>query len=281
MATAGLFEEDGIQEYLREVGDHRILTREDEVALFQRVEAGDDSAREEIVGCNLRFVIKIALQFRRSGLPLGDLIQEGNIGLLQVIDKFDWRRGFRFSTYAAYYIRQEIQAAIHRGGSMIRLPIRKARLLAKINEFMRDYNESHGCEPSAQETAEVLGVEVERVEDLITLRHSFTSIDMERGEEGATLKDTLPCLNTPSPSEAIARAQSDAAVCKVLDFLTDREREVVELRYGLRNGRSQSLRKASKVVGLSQEGVRRVEQRALGKLRRPAIRQGIEGLLSA
>ena len=273
--------EDGLQDYLHQVCDHPILTREQEVALFQRLEAGDDSAREEIVRCNLRFVVKIALQFKNRGLSVADLVQEVNIGLLQVIDKFEWQRGFRLSTYAAYYIRQEIQAAIHRQGSMIRLPVRKARLMGKINECTQRFLETIGREPTPEELALDLGVALEKIHDMMEMRHTFASLDAEPEDEGRSFSETVADADAPLPSRDIEEEQTRAAVCSVLDFLNEREREVMELRYGFRNGRSHSLRKASRLVGLSQEGVRRVEHRALDKLRRPAIRQHVDGLLSA
>lgn len=278
---AGEFEEDGLQEYLQAAGKCPVLTREQEVALFQRLESGDETAREEIVTSNLRFVVKIALQFRQSGLPIADLIQEGNIGLLYVIDKFDWRKGFRFSTYAAYYIRQEIQSAVYRTVSMIRLPVRKARLLGKIQEVVGRYNELQGRDPSVEEVAADLGQPVERIEPLVGLRHSFASIDEEHHEEGGGTLAEMLASDIESPSAQVADAQVRTAVYNVLDFLTDRERKVIELRFGLEGAAVQSLRCASRTIGLSQEGVRRVEHRALAKLRRPAIRSRVEGLLTA
>jgi len=281
-STRRNFEEDGVQDYLSAAGRHRLLTREDEVELFQRAEAGDLAAREEIAACNLRFVVKVALRFRGLGVPLADLIQEGNIGLLTVIDKFDWRKGYRFSTYAAYYIRQEIQAALHRQGAAIRLPVRKARLLAKINETIRREMEATGVEPTTQEVAFTLGTTPDKIEALMELRMSFSSMDAEVGEDGLRLGDMIADEAAPSPAERIDREQTRAAVRTVLGYLSDRERQVLELRFGLgEKGRAHSLRKASKTIGLSQEGVRRVEHRALGKLRRPSISAQIAGLTAA
>lgn len=267
-----------VQTYLKEVGDHPVLSREEERALFQRFESGDESAREEIVRCNLRFVIKIALRYRHCGVPLADLIQEGNLGLLQVIDKFDWRRGFRFSTYAAYYIRQEIQAVIQRTNSAIRLPVRKARLLGKINEFSHRFAEMEGREPDATEMALGLDVPLEKIEAALAARATMVSIDAERTDDGASLVDVIADENAALPGDRLSRVQTRAAVREVLGFLTDREQEVLRLRYGMNpRNREYSLRQASKVVNLSQEGVRRVEQRALRKLRREGMRNRAAG----
>lgn len=270
-----------VQAYLHEAGRGRVLGREEEIELFQRMEAGEAWAREEIVACNLRFVIKVALAYRGLGVPLADLIQEGNIGLLHVVDKFDWRRGYRFSTYAAFYIRQEIQSAVYRQSSMIRLPIRKARLLARLQEVARKHVELHGVEPSLAELALAVEQPEASVAALLGMRHTFTSMDGEGDDEAQPLAEVVADEATPAPDAAISARQTRAAVVDLMDFLTEREKQVLSLRYGFETGRSQSLRKASKVVGLSQEGVRRVEHRALDKLRRPAIACRVEGLLTA
>ncbi len=272
--------EDGVQDYLQAVGSHHILTREEEVALFERLESGDESAREDIVRCNLRLVVKIALQYRGHGVPLADLIQEGNIGLLCVTSKFDHRRGFRFSTYAAFWIRQEIQAAIRNSGSMIRLPIRKSRLMGRISEAIRFFNTYEGREPSIEEIAQFTDTTLEKVQMLLPLRDAVVSLDAERNEDGASLMDTV-ADDAPDIYEALNDEQRKEQISRVLEFLTDREREVIILRFGLNSGKPMSLRQASRRVGLSQEGVRRIERRALDKLQRPAIRAKLDGLLAA
>lgn len=275
------YEDDGIADYLKVVGNHRILTREEEVALFQKMEAGDTWAREEIVTCNLRFVIKLALQYKGLGLPLADLIQEGNVGLLTVVDKFDWRRGFRFSTYAAFWIRQEIQAALRRRGNLIRLPVRKARLLNKINDTYKTFLQREAREPELDEVASILGVEAEKIEALLPFRDAVLSLEAERTEDGACLLDAVADESTVMPGEALDREQTRVAVTKVFRYLNDREREVMRHRFGFRDdARALSLRKTSVLVGLSQEGVRRIEQRALGKLRRPAIANQLRQLVA-
>ncbi|MBI1293123.1 sigma-70 family RNA polymerase sigma factor [bacterium] len=274
------FNEDGLQDYLKRVGSHRLLSREEEVELFQRLEAGDESARDEIVRCNLRLVIKIAMQFKGMGVCMSDLIQEGNIGLLHVIGKFDWRRGFRFSTYAAFWIRQEIQGALRNAGSLIRLPIRKSRLVCRINEVSRYFARTEGREPGVDEIALFLDVDPVKVEELMPMRERVLSLDADSPTEGYSLLDTVPQVG-PAPYESLNRAQVTAVVRDALDFLTERERNIMELRFGLNDGKAHSLRKTSRKVGLSQEGVRRIERRALDKLSRPAIRARLEGLLIA
>jgi RNA polymerase primary sigma factor len=266
---------------LKEATRGHVLSREEEMALFQRLEAGDEEAREEIVRCNLRFVIKIAMQYKGMGVPLADLVQEGTIGLLHVIGKFDWRRGTRFTTYAAYYIRQEVQACLYRQASMIRLPVRKARVLGKIQEYIRTTQEREGREPQTQEIALELGVETDLVEMLMGMRHSVSSLDAEIDEEGRVVAEAIPDTEAVVPGESLNAEQSQAAVIALLDVLSDRERQVLGLRFGLGGGSARSLRGASKVIGLSQEGVRRVENRALDKLRRPTVRARFEQLMIA
>lgn len=281
MSNDTRFEEDCLQEYLGDIADHRVLTREEEIELFQRHEAGEASARDEIITCNLRLVVKIALAFKGNGLPVADLIQEGNIGLLHVVDKFDWRKGFRFSTYAAFWIRQEIQAALRNTGAMIRLPVRKSRLLSKISEAIRSFSFMEGRDPSHEEIAAILGEDVEKIKMLMPMRETIYSLDAEVTEDGSTLMQTLPCGGA-SPDAKVAEAETVATVRKSFDQLSDREREIVEYRFGFRSGGSaMSLRKTSAKVGLSQEGVRRVERRALDKLRRPGVADDLRDLLIA
>lgn len=265
--------------YLSEIQSEPILSRREEVDLFKRLEAGDPTAREQIVRANLRFVVKVAYEFVNRGLPLADLIQEGVVGLLEVIPKYDWRRGHRFSTYAAYWIRQAIQTALRKQCGLIRLPIRKSRLIGRMNECIHQFSLERGREPTIGELAETLGVAPHEVEHLMRLREGVLSLDGQEREDDLRLLDTIPSRETVSPREMAVRNQMKAKVARLLQYLNERERRVLQLRFGFENGRALSLRRASKIVGLSQEGVRRIEQRALEKLRRPAIRRTVAALL--
>lgn len=267
----------GLQTYLREIGTNRVLSKKEEVRLFQRIEYDDEAAREEILQCNLRLVVKIAMQYRGCGVSTSDLIQEGNLGLLNVITKFDWRKGFRFSTYAAFWIKQEIQAAIRQSNSMIRLPVRKARLMGKISETVHFFQVYEGREPTIEEIATFLGEDEGKIKMLMPYRDPIVSLDAERNEDGGNLMDTIAQVG-PAPYEALDAVQITDTVQNVLEYLTDREREVIQLRFGLKGGQPLSLRKVSSKVGLSQEGVRRIERRALAKLQRPAIKSKLAGL---
>lgn len=272
--------QDGLQDYLKQIGDHRRLSAAEEVELAKRIEAGDDEARDELVRCNLLLVVKLAIKYRNAGIPMIDLIQEGNIGLLHVASKYDWRKGFRFSTYAAFWIHQEIQAAIRNQTAMIRLPIRKARLASKIKDAIGQFAIHEGREPDSAELAGFLGESVERIEALLPLPESVISLDAIKDEDGGCLLETIPDT-APSASDCLDEKQSHAAVHNVLNYLPELERRVLRERFGLGTGTSLSLRKVSGKVGLSQEGVRRVEQRALGRLRRPAIMAQLQGTLTA
>jgi len=266
-----------VQDYLNTVSNYPVLTREEERELFQRLEEGDSGARQRLVECNLRFVVKIARQYTGQGTPLADLIQEGNIGLLDVIERFDWRRGYRFSTYAAFWIREAMQRAVRTQGSLIRIPVRKARLMGKVAEAIRQLRHEGAHDPTPGQVAGVMGLPVEQVEELMRLRESVLSLDEARDTDGATLQDALPAA-TAHPAEAIQKKEMCVHVARALENLTERERQVLRLRFGFRGGASLSLRKVSRLVGLSQEGVRRVERRALEKLQRPAMRARIAAL---
>jgi len=268
-----------VRAYLDEVQSEPFLTHEEEIELFKRLEAGDLSAREKIVRANLRFVVRIAYEFANRGVPLADLIQEGNVGLLEVIPKFDWRKGYRFSTYAAFWIRQSIQMALHKQCGLVRLPIRKSRMIGRINEQIHQFSLQYGREPTSEELAELMGLEIKEVEKLLQLRNGALSLDAEDEETGGKLLDTVAEAHAPSPRDFAVEKQRESKVADVMGYLAERERRVLRLRFGFENGRALSLRRTSKLVGLSQEGVRRIEQRALQKLRRPALRRMVAGLV--
>lgn len=270
--------DEGLKGYLHEIGRHPVLTREQEVELFRQLEQGDENAREEIVRCNLKLVVSLSHQFLGRGLPLDDLIQEGNIGLLEVIKKFDYRRGFRFSTYAAFWIRQAIQQALRKQANIIRLPVRKSRMLGNLNDVISRHQNDFCREPTVEELAVAMEVSEENMQTLMKAKESVLSLDEEYGDGGTSLGDTVPAL-TESPVERLVCEQRQERVGDVLEHLNPRERRVVDLRYGFENGKPLSLRHTSKMTGLSQEGVRRIEQRALNKLRRPSIAVKVAGLL--
>lgn len=269
----------GIKTYLKEISRHRVLTKEEEFTLFDRLRRGDESVREEITQCNLRLVVRLAQRFQKKGLSLEDLIQEGNLGLIEVINRFDHTLGFRFSTYAAFWIRQSMQVAVRKQGSLIRLPVRKARLLGRMGEIIHEFHSLHGRAPDHAELAERLQISPKHVEELIQLSKTALSLDSPIDEDGGTLQDRVADEKEPLPSDRFMEKEMTRKINLALGQLTDRENSIIRLRFGLHGQKSRSLRNISRHVGLSQEGVRRVEQRALAKLGRTHMRSQLAGLI--
>lgn len=265
--------------YLQEIGRNPVLTKEEEYALFARLRNGDETARAEIIRCNLRLVVRLARRFQGKGLTLEDIIQEGNIGLLEVIDRFDHNLGFRFSTYAAFWIRQAIQVAVRKQGSLIRLPVRKARMLGKLAEVVNEYHALQGRAPSAAELAERLLVPEAQVKDLVLMSRAALSLDSAMDEDGFTLQDRLADESRPAADDVSMEREMKRRVLTAVSQLSERENSILHLRFGLHGHKPRSLRNVSRRVGLSQEGVRRVEQRALAKLNRSNLRTQLAGLL--
>ncbi|MBN1903056.1 RNA polymerase sigma factor RpoD/SigA [Candidatus Sumerlaeota bacterium] len=272
------FEEE-IKWFINEASQFPVLTREEETALFKRLEKGDKSVFDLIVKHNLRFVIKIALHYTGRGLPLSDLIQEGNIGLLEVIPKYDHRKGYRFSTYAAFWIKQSIQIALRKNGNIISIPIRKARLIGHISEAINNFTQDHGYEPSVSDIARILDEKEENIESMMKLRESVLSLDNSGDEDNISPLERIPDQQVKSPLEYSMENQARIKVAALLKLLSEKEQRIMRLRYGFEHGRNLSLRKISRLVGLSQEGVRRIERKALEKLRRPTLRARMDALL--
>ncbi len=270
---------DGIKTYLREISDNRVLNKDEEYALFERLRTGDESARQQILCCNLRLVVRLAQQFRGKGLAMEDLIQEGNMGLLEVIERFDHNLGFRFSTYAAFWIRQAMQVVLRKQRAMIRIPVRKMRQLGQINNVVQEFQSICGRQPTTAELARRLKIDEAHVEDLMSLSRTAVSIDMPLDEDGNTLQDHLADESLRAASDLTMQAEMERRIDEALGHLSDREHSVLKLRFGLGGHKPRSLRNVSKRVGLSQEGVRRVEQRALAKLGRQQLRCQLAGLL--
>lgn len=272
------YEED-INVYIKEAGRYSVLTREEEKQLFIDYEKGDATAFDRIVKHNLRFVIKIALRYRGRGLPVSDLIQEGNVGLLEVIPKYDHRKGYRFSTYAAFWIKQAIQIALRRNGSLISLPIRKSRMIGRLSETIKTFVQDNGHEPSVQELAGIMDEKPEMIEKLLKLRESVLSLDSTNDDDNISLMERVPDLHVKSPLEYCMDNQSRIKIAALLRHLSEKERRIMRLRFGFEHGKNLSLRKTSRLVGLSQEGVRRIERKALDKLRRPTMRAKLASLV--
>jgi len=271
--------DDEIKVYIQEASKYPVLTREEEKEMFKKLKKGDQSQFELIVKHNLRFVIKIALHYTGRGLPLSDLIQEGNIGLLEVIPKYDYKKGYRFSTYAAFWIKQAIQIALRRNGSMINLPIRKSRMIGHITEVTNNFIQEHGYQPSIGEIAKIMNQKEETIESLLKLKESVLSLDNTSDEDSISPLERIPDTQVKSPLEFCMENQARIKVAALLKMLSEKEQRIMRLRYGFEHGKNLSLRKISRLVGLSQEGVRRIERKALEKLRRPGLSAKLAPLL--
>jgi RNA polymerase primary sigma factor len=299
---------DSFRLYLDEVGRHPLLTKQDEVELSQAHEQGlaaqlkladcppDDPARPELeqvaargkqarrtmIESNLRLVVSIARRFSATGLPLGDLVQEGNLGLLRAVEKFDWRKGFKFSTYATWWIRQAIgRGAAARGARAIRLPVHVDEQVGQLRRTQTRLHELLGREPSDAELAAELDMPVERVARLQDTAQATTSLDTPIGDDGAALQDFLEDEAAVGPDELAVEAVGREALKQVLAALPERERQVLVLRFGLDSGTPRTLEEVGAVMGFSRERARQVERDALAALRSPEIRARLEDLVAA
>jgi RNA polymerase primary sigma factor len=267
--------------YLDDIGRYPLLTKEDEVELSQAIEAGDDAARRKMIESNLRLVVSIARRFSATGLPLGDLVQEGNLGLLRAVEKFDWRKGFKFSTYATWWIRQAIaRGAADRGARAIRLPVHVDEQVGRLRRTQTRMHELLGREPTDEELAAELDMPTEKVQWAKHPVQVVTSLDGPVGEDGAELGDFVQD-GTVSPEELAVEAVGREALEQVLNALPERERQVLILRFGLDSGTPRTLEEVGAVMGFSRERARQVERDALAALRSPEIRARLEDLVAA
>ncbi len=269
--------------YLVEINRTPLLSAEEEVNLSMEMRAGGpkgEEARKHFIEANLRFVVKLAKAFVNQGLSLSDLIQEGNIGLIEAVERFDPTMGFRFTTFGAYWIRQAMQRAIAKKARQIRLPVRKHRALAQMEYLRAQYYITHGAYPDLNELSKMMNLSVKTIKSLEESRETPVSLESPVGDDkNMELANILEDHESHSPRDVALDDQMKEKIEKVLSFLTERERKILLLRYGFSDGDDISLRCISKKVGLSQEGVRRIEKEALNKLRRPAVRVYLEGFI--
>jgi RNA polymerase primary sigma factor len=268
--------------YLDEIGRHPLLTAEDEVRLAKAYEAGDERARRAMVESNLRLVVSIARRYWATGLPLADLVQEGNLGLLRAVEKFDWRRGVKFSTYATWWIKQAItRGAADRGASPIRLPVHVDEQLGRLRRAQTRLAERLGREPSTGELAAELRLPADAVERLLGSAWAVASLDTPVGDDGAALQDLLTDDSAAGPDALALEAVGREALEQVLAGLPERARQVLVLRFGLDSGTPRTLEEVGAVMGISRERARQMERRALAALRRPEVRARLEDLAAA
>jgi RNA polymerase primary sigma factor len=259
---------DSLQLFLNEIARYPLLTAAEEVELAKRIERGDLEAKERMINSNLRLVVSIAKRYQGHGLSLLDLIQEGVIGLIRAVEKFDWRRGFKFSTYATWWIRQAVQRGVQNRARTIRVPVHVADLERKAARSERQLATKLGREPTLAEVAEDAKISIEQLRQAREAARAVTSLDRPIGEEGdATLVDVLPAEGG-DPALEMDVSLGDGALGRALETLPDLERQVIELRFGLGREKSLSIQDAAKELRISRERVRRIERTALEHLER-------------
>jgi RNA polymerase primary sigma factor len=263
---------DSLQLFLAQVGRHRLLTADEEVALAKRVERGDGEARRRMIESNLRLVVSIAKSYRSKGLPFLDLIQEGVLGLTRAVEKFDWRKGYKFSTYATWWIRQAMQRAIANQARTIRLPVHVLERQRKLTGAARRLEVQLGRDASPEELAEATGLERQHVGDALAASWVSTSLNMRVGEDGeGELGDLLADERALDPADAADGAMRSALVHRALEDLPERERRILELRFGF-GSEPQTLDAIGRELGLTRERVRQLEGETLARLARGALR---------
>ena len=220
--------------YFKDVSKHKLLTREQEVQLSQKIEKGDNHAREIMISSNLRLAASIAKKYQYSGVDLTDLIQESNIGLMKAVEKFDWRKGFRFSTYATWWIRQSVRRHVSSHSSTIRIPSHARGLIGKVTQLMKEYEETFGTKPSVSEIADILDVSENIVQDAMSAPVWSSSLSKPIGKDGeGVLEDVIPDDASVNLEDVIDREKVGKAVRKALGMLTDREEKIIRLRFGI------------------------------------------------
>ncbi len=261
--------DDTVRMYLKEIGRIPLLTAAAEAELAQRIAAGDETAKRRLAEANLRLVVSIARRFLGRGMPFLDLIQEGNLGLMKAVDKFDYQLGFKFSTYATWWIRQSITRAIADQGRIIRIPVHMVETVNKLGRITRQLVQQLGREPSEAELAAAMDISVNRLHEVIRMTQEPVSLSTPIGEEENHLGDFVEDHTAPEPSEVAAFALLRDQLAEALDTLTPKEQQVLRLRFGLEDGRTRTLEEVGQHFGVTRERIRQIEAKALRKLRHP------------
>ncbi len=263
---------DPLHQLLAESRRWPLLTPAEEVELSQRIERGDLAAKERMINSNLRLVVSVARKYQGQGLPLGDLVQEGMLGLIRAVEKFDWRKGFRFSTYATLWIRQAIQRGLENTSRTIRLPVHVAQRARKVGRVERELATKLGHEPSNEEIALAAELPLEEVIEIRKAERAIASLDKPVGEDGDTSLGDLLAIQTPSVDEEVQVAFQSEALQSAIAELPEAERNVIEMRFGAGDTEPQTLSQAGKRLGVSTERARQIEERALKRLsQRPEL----------
>ena len=294
-----------LKAYLKEIGASELLTFEEEKALARAIEYGaeakaklegggsdvegrlslqqavkvGESARRRMTESNLRLVVSIAKKYQGKGLPLLDLIQEGNLGLLRAVDKYDYRRGFRFSTYATWWIRQGVMRALTDKGHTIRLPVHLSETASKVEKATQALTQELGRRPQGEEISEATGIDQAKIKRIMRAWQQPASLDQPQGSAGLLLGSTLTDNDAPTPEETLSQTMLRGHLDTMLSELNPREREVLEMRFGLRDGMEHTLKDIGEVLGVTRERVRQIQSAAVAKLNRESTREMLEGYL--
>jgi RNA polymerase primary sigma factor len=274
--------DDSVKQYLKEIGMYPLLSAEQECRLAERIAEGDQQARQKLIEANLRLVVSIAKRYANQGLPLLDLIQEGNIGLMRATQKFDYKRGFRFSTYATWWIRQAISRAIAEHSRSIHIPVHVVELIYKIKRIARRMYQEQGLEPLPEQIALEVGLPRDRVVELLNVSEQPVSLDAPMADdEEYHLADVIEDSNTYAVVDQVALQAQREHIEQAMTVLNQRERTIIEMRYGLKDGHSLSLDEVSMLFHLTRERIRQIEVKALRKLRYPERYDGMRDLVRA
>ena len=262
--------DDPVRMYLKEIGKVPLLTAQEEIDLAKRMEAGDEYAKQKLCEANLRLVVSIAKKYVGRGMLFLDLIQEGNLGLIKAVDKFDWTKGYKFSTYATWWIRQAITRSIADQARTIRIPVHMVETINKLIRVSRQLLQEEGREPTPDEIAEEMGISVEKVREILKIAQEPVSLETPIGEEeDSHLGDFIPDDDAPAPAEAAAFSMLKEQLVDVFGTLTEREQKVLKLRFGLEDGRARTLEEVGKKFDVTRDRIRQIEAKALRKLRHP------------
>ena len=276
----GVSIEDPVRMYLKEIGKVPLLSAEEEIELAKKMEQGDENAKKRLAEANLRLVVSIAKRYVGRGMLFLDLIQEGNLGLLKAVEKFDYTKGFKFSTYATWWIRQAITRAIADQARTIRIPVHMVETISKVKKVSSQLLHETGHDPSAEEIAEKLNMPAERVREIMRIAQDPVSLETPIGEEeDSHLGDFIPDDDAPAPADAASLMLLKEQLNDVLSTLTDREAKVLKLRFGLEDGRSRTLEEVGKEFDVTRERIRQIEAKALRKLRHPSRSKKVKDFL--
>lgn len=277
----GLAIDDPVRLYLKEIGKVPLLDSEKERELAERMANGDEDAKNQLVEANLRLVVSIAKRYVGKGMFFLDLIQEGNLGLMKAVDKFDYRRGYKFSTYATWWIRQAITRAIADQARTIRIPVHMVETIHKVSRYSRQMLQELGREPTADEMGEKMGMSAEKVREIMKIAQDPVSLETPIGEEeDSHLGDFIPDDETPAPSDAASASILREVIERELHTLTPREEHVIKLRFGLYDGRTRTLEEVGQEFNITRERIRQIEAKALRKLRHPSRARHLKGFLN-